>query len=131
MAPLHELMNMQVDRGNACQGLNCPRGGGAKGSSDPSTGAGLHGLECFHRALKMATLIVPQLSTICSDWEDTRMVEKSFVLGTESTDRVSQGHHSLHHGEGLGGIALRMLLEGERTIEKEAQVPPVGVQAER
>ena len=131
MAPLHELMNMQVDGGDARQGLDRPRGGGAKGPSDPLTGARLHGPECFLRALKTATLIVPQLSTVHSDRKDTRTVEKLFVLGAESTDRVPQGHHSLHHGEGLGGILSRVLLESERLIEKEAQVPPVGIGTEQ
>ena len=131
MAPLHELTNMQVNRGNARQGLDRPRGGGAKDPSDPSTGMSLHGLKCFHGAFKTATLIVPQLSTICSDQEDTRMVEKPFVLGAESTDRVPQGHHSLHRGEGLGGITSQVLLEGERLIEEEAQVPPVGIGMKR
>ena len=113
MAPLHKLTNMQVDRGNSCQGLDRPGGGGAEGSSDPSTGAGLHGPECFHRAFKPAALIVPQLSTIRSDREDTRTVEKPFVFGAESADRVPQGHHSLHHGESFGGVLSRVLLESE------------------
>ena len=52
------------------------------------------------------------------------MVQKLFVFGAESADRVPQRHHCLHHSEGLGGIPLP---EGEHSIEEEAQIPPVGV----
>ena len=101
-----------------------------KGSSDPSTGASLHGLECFHGAVEAAILIVPQLSTIHSDWKDARTIQKLFVFGAESADRVSQGYHGLHCDEGLSGILSRMLLEGEQLIKKETQIPPVGIGAE-
>ena len=122
---------MQVDRENACQDLNCPCGGGTKGSCDPSTSVHLHGPEFLHGALKLAVLIVPQLRPIHCDWKDVCMVEELLVLEAESLDRVIQEHHCLHCGEGLGGILLQMLPEQERSIKEEVQIPPEGTRIER
>jgi hypothetical protein len=45
MTPLHQLLNMKVDRRDAREGFGSPSGAGLKSSSDPETGTSLHHAE--------------------------------------------------------------------------------------
>ena len=76
----------------------------------------LHGPERLHGPLKAAALIIPQLGTICSNWEDSvhTWYKSRLFLGLSlwtELPRDTMAFTMTH--ESPGGVPSRVLLKGE------------------
>jgi hypothetical protein len=131
MTPLHQLLNMKVDRRDARKGFGSPSGAGLEWSGDPETGASLHHTERVQGTRHAGPFVHPQAAPICSNRENAQVIKESFVLGAKPAHRVTKRQHGPHRGEGLVGVALDVFPECEGSVKEESQVAPYGARLER
>jgi hypothetical protein len=74
VALLHQLLNMEVDRGHTHESFSSSHGAGFKGTSDPETGVSLHLPEGVKGPLHSRPFIEPESTPIGSYGEDTGAV---------------------------------------------------------
>ena len=125
--PLHQLLEVELNRDETCQSLNPTSGGGAKCTQDPEGSLVLHG--CQERDLRLSgrSSKEPEAKAIGRNRDYTEAVEELFLQGKQTTSRVAKYAHCLHSGQGLGGVEANVFFERETSIKVEAQVSPVSL----
>lgn len=96
MALFQQLLNVKMDRGDACKGLGSPLRGCLEGTGDPEAHSPLHLLEVVKGACHVGLFVHPEPAPIGSYGKHTGLVKHPFMFGPEPAHGIAKGKHGIH-----------------------------------